>query len=153
MAAVEKVGKARIYVDGGDARGVMFDNVEIHSSGVVRASDRRLWEQEELGSAEGETKAVYYAPHAWHKIEPETPRNCTLWVSDVEFQAESDWQWVASCLAFDDIETRALRYLEDRYPGFDGLTVLGKAFDRGAHLGLDEGDRRVRFAWAHMLDA
>jgi hypothetical protein len=42
LAAVEKVGKARIYVGGGDARGVMFDNVEIHSSGVVRASDRRL---------------------------------------------------------------------------------------------------------------
>lgn len=146
---MEKVGKASVYF-GGDTRGVAYDDVEIHPSGVLRVSNRASQDVDVTGygTAEGEITAQYYAPHAWTRVEPARLRDYTIWVSDVHMQQTNpEWRQLASCVSADDVNTRALQYLRERYGDRDSLTrVVQEAFNGGAKFGSDNGDRTVRFA-------
>lgn len=113
---MEKVGKARIYV-GEDSEGALFDDVEIHSSGVVRASDRDTRDVPGVGTMLGETKVAYYSPGQWKKIEPQTVREITLWVSDTPYGADPNWIRLAAYVAIDEANSVAIQHLRDNYDG------------------------------------
>lgn len=147
MAVMEKVGKAWVYL-GDDSTGVVYHDVEIHPSGVLRASNRASQEVTNVGTVQGETKAVYYAPHAWTRVEPVRPRDLTVWVSDVEMQrTDPEWRQLASCVGRDNVNALAMQYLRDSYGDRDDLVkVVEEAFDGGTKFGSVNGDRTVRFA-------
>lgn len=144
---MEKLGKASVYF-GSDTRGVVYDDVEIHQSGVLRVSNRASTDVTNLGTAEGETKAAYYAPHAWTRVEPARARDVTIWVSDVHMQQTNpEWRQLATCVGVDDVNARAMQYLRDSYGDRDSLArVVQEAFNGGTKFGSDNGDRTVRFA-------
>ncbi|WP_229482002.1 hypothetical protein [Mycolicibacterium mageritense] len=149
---MENVGKARIYLtdEAWRGHGKVFDQVRIYASGVVRVSQRKEWKSG-FGDDEGETEAVYFAPHSWHRIEPTVAKKFTLWVSDVGYDDEEDWWRLASCLGRDEVEPLARQYLRDHYSRFDEDILVESAFERFAHVGLDDGgERKVAFRWTQM---
>lgn len=150
-AMVEKLGKASVYFSG-DTRAVVYDHVEIHPSGVLRVSDRASRNVGWRGTAEGETKAAYYAPHAWWRVEPATLRDYTIWVSDVDMQqADPEWRKLATCVAGDDVNERAQQYLRETYGDRENLErVVQEAFKNGAKFGSTNGDRSVHFAYMKL---
>ncbi|CQD25173.1 hypothetical protein BN970_06971 [Mycolicibacterium conceptionense] len=137
---MEKVGKAQVYA-GEDTEGVLFDDVEIHSNGVVRASNRQTWKIPDIGTMLGETQVVYYSPHEWTKVEPKTVRDYTLWVSDVPSGNDLDWVPVATCVTFNDLEPLAEQYLEELFGDDYKPSVLTAAFNGGVHYHVTTGEQ------------
>lgn len=147
---VEKVGKASVYFSG-DTRAVEYDDVEIYPNGVLRVSNRASRDVGWHGTAEGETKAQYYAPHAWWRVEPAKIRDYTIWVSDVDMQqTDPRWRQLATCVSRADLNEHAQQYLRETYGDRDNLEeVVRSAFEKnGAKFGSNKGDRTVHFA--HM---
>lgn len=150
---MEKVGKARVYAHE-DTTGVSFDDVEIHSNGVVRASNRQTWNVPDIGTMLGETSVVYYSPQEWTRVEPKIVRDYTLWVSDGPSGEDVDWGPLATCVTFDDLEPLAAQYLEELFGSDYELSTLRHAFRGGTHYHVADngGQRFLRFAYSTLRD-